>query len=356
MVVPSVPQADLGGVNVVLTGATGFVGSFVLARLVADGARVYAVDGPDPGLRPHLTEVLTHPNVTHVETPQRWPYRTQSGLGAEERFEELLPLLDQADVVVHFAYHKPRHASASQRLSGVEELAAEFQLNVLPSLDLLQNLGSNVASFCFASSGLAYGHGHDSPVNEDVPALGDTAYGLAKLAVEQAVTSWSDDSTTANATSLRIVTVFGPGETAPRAVPNFVRRGLAGEAPKIEVADDRRDYISAWDVASGVSAVVSNHLIGDSSAEGGSASAVCDPVLNIATGRTYSTGEVAQLVLDHLALDIQPTIGPANRLPLQHEIDSSRLQAQTGWRPTIGLAEGLAEEVEWFRERPELWS
>ncbi len=350
MTQPSTPRADLTDVRVALTGATGFVGSFVLAQLVADGAKVFAVDGPDRGLRPHLTEALAHPAVTHIETPARWPYRTEPGLEPQERMPELSAVLGDVDAVVHFAYHKPRPVAAGRPLTDVEDLSAELRLNALPGIDLLELLSPNIKSFCFASSGLAYGHGHDRPVNEDVPARGDTGYGLAKLAVEQAVTAWGHQTGTGRGTSLRIVTVYGPGETAPRAVPNFIRRGLAGEPPRIEVADDRRDYISAWDVASGVSAVVANHL-----ANAADGTPPCDPVLNIATGHTYSTGEVAELVLEHLGADIKPVIGPADRPPLKHEIDSGRLQSQTGWRPTMSLVDGLSAEVEWFRDRPDLW-
>lgn len=347
---PAALQADaaesLADATVVLTGATGFVGSFVAAHLADRGARVVAVDGADPGHRPHLTEALGRPNVRHIEMPARWPYRTGRAVTLDERFAEALPVLETADAVIHFAYCKPRPTDPATPLNGVQELAAEFELNVLPSLDLLELLGSSIRSFCFASSGLVYGHGHTRPVTEDDPAKGDTPYGLAKLAVEQAVTAWSARTEGRWGTSIRIPTVYGPGETAPRAVPNFIRRGLSGKPPQIQVAEDRRDYICATDVAAGAAAVTARHLNGQA----------CDPVLNIATETTFTTLEVARIVLNHLSIDLEPEVGPGDRPPLKHELDSSRLRAQTGWRPAVKLVDGLADEADWFRARPELWA
>lgn len=359
MTATTADDGSLGDVTVVVTGAAGFVGSFVTAHLADCGAQVIAVDGPDPGHRPHLTQALRLPSVTHIETPRRWPYRTEPGVSVSERFQELVPFLATADAVIHFAYAKPRPLDASRANTGVEELAAEISLNVAPSLELLQMLGSGVRSFCFASSGLVYGHGHSRPVTEGDHAHGDTAYGLGKLAVEQAVTAWSTDPETGCGTSLRIPTVYGPGETAPRAVPNFIRRGLAGQPPQIEIAEDRRDYIAAADVASGTAAVVAWHLAErQAAARHTAAPQSAEPVntvLNIATGTTYSTLEVANIVLDHLGVDIEPLVGSGSRPPLQHELDATRLRALTGWRPTVRLGHGVAGEVDWFRARPELW-
>jgi nucleoside-diphosphate-sugar epimerase len=151
--------------------------------------------------------------------------------------------------------------------------------------------------------------------------------------------------------AVRIATVYGPTETVPRAAPNFIRRILSGRRPEVAVAADERDYIHVADVARGLAAMVSATETG--------AIGPGSTVLNLGTGVSTTTLELARLLLNLAGTEakgLSPVVMEPARDPVSIVLDPRRLEAATGFRPSIELAAGLAEQMDWFRDRPELWS
>lgn len=350
-----------------MTGAAGFIGDAVVRALVDHGADVVAIDG-DHRARPGVARLVATGRVRFVPTGHRWPYTNGAAngpaAGGGEGGDEApwLAAVRMADAIVHMGYSEPRTRVP------VAEFGQELAENVTTLIDLLNRLteagsGAKTAEgdvsadglhsplFCFASSSLVYGRQFTRAVTEADAPEPDSPYGLAKVVAEQALAWWAADGR--RAVALRIATAYGPGETVPRAVPNFIRQVLAGRPPQVAVADDARDYIHVDDVGGAIVAVLAASLPDGTSDAASNRPAL--EIVNVATGRATTTGELAGLVVSAAGSDLVPELGEPMREPQMVVLDPSKLEAWTGFRPSILLEDGLVDELEWFRSRPHLW-
>lgn len=313
----------LDGRTIAVTGAAGFIGSHLVVELANRGADVVAIDH-DAGWRPHLGELIERGDVRFVPTPRRWPY----GCLAAGAWHGV-------DTVIHLAYAEPT--------SGVEAHAVRSEVtdNLLGTLDLVDSLPPSVTTFGFASTTLVYGRGRQGRLAEGLPPQPDSAYALAKVGVEQALADFGDSASGRSAVVFRFSTVYGRTETVPRAIPNFIRRLLSGDAPQVAVGADQRDYIHVTDACSMVAAALSTSL---------------DPfeVFNVGTGVGVRTDDLARLVAEVSQLGIDPDVGQPRRGPVELVSDPTRALERFGSCPKVDLAAGLADEIEWFRTRPDL--
>jgi nucleoside-diphosphate-sugar epimerase len=140
--------------------------------------------------------------------------------------------------------------------------------------------------------------------------------------------------------TLRVATVYGPGEHPHRLLPSLIRASRAGETFSLTAGEQQRDFTYVEDVAEGVVRVAA-------SVE------PTDPVLNLATGRLQTVRSFASCARDMLGIPPNRVIFGA--LPYrddevwQGEIDVDRLESVLGWKPSIPVPEGIERTIEWER-------
>ncbi len=117
----------------------------------------------------------------------------------------------EADALILLAYEPPP--------TGVDRLEHELRVNAAGAERVARTAAGTVV---FASSADVYGPWHEDAVTENTPPEPATPYAEAKLEAERRLS-------VLDCISLRIATVFGPGENGPRAIPSFVRALTAGE-------------------------------------------------------------------------------------------------------------------------------
>lgn len=306
------------GIRVVLTGGGGFIGSRLLAALVALGADVTLV-GATLG-KSATTARLVGDGAARFVLHQ-----------PDSRSDDAVRnAMRSADVLVLLGYTFPASVDPEQRR------AEEFRLNVTPNLRLVQLAGDALRQVVFASSVSVYGAPERSPVRESDPARPQSAYALAKLACEQAL----GDTAARRETSLAILryaTVYGPGETVPRAIPNFIRAALGGTSLWVDGDGlDEHDYVYVDDVVAATAAAL---RLGSNG------------TYNVGTGTGTSTIELARLVLEIVGSDVEVLhrarrSGELAGTRLVSAIDQAR--AQLAFAPHWRLREGLVQEVAWF--------
>ena len=304
--------------RVVLTGGGGFIGSHLLARLVGAGMDVTLV-GPHAGKSRYTASLIDAGDVRFVRCDGAFMW------------QGLRPALEDADALVLLGYVMPASSSPAERL------ADELRRNVAPLVRLLHAAQGAPRHVIFASSVSVYGAPARVPLHESDAARPATAYGVAKLACEDALrfvaATWGWRSCI-----LRYATGYGPGETVPRAIPNFIRAALTGQPPVVNGDGlDEHDYIHVADI---VEATVAALRCG---AEG---------VFNVGTGIGTRTIDVARLVLEltgsspemvHRAARVDPA-GPIRII-----CDTEAARSQLGFVARRALAEGITEEIGWFR-------
>ena len=307
--------------RVVLTGGGGFIGSYVLARMIGAGIDVTLV-GPNTGKSRYTASLVAAGEARFVH--------------CDESFRDygvLRSALADADALVLLGYVMPTTASPADRL------LEEFDRNVEPTLRLLRAAGDRVRQIVFASSVSVYGIPTRMPVGESDALSPRTPYAIGKVACEQALQLQSAASG-ARCGILRYSTVYGPGELVPRAIPNFIRAALAWQMPRIRGDGlDEHDYVHVTDVADATLTALRRKTQG---------------VFNIATGLGTTTSDLAQLVYKLAGATAVPVFElsaePA-RARVRLVCDTERARAQLGFIARRPLAEGISEEIGWFRSR-----
>ena len=241
----------------------------------------------------------------------------------------LAELVAGADVTVVLAYRPPGHRS------GVAAVEHELTTNALGALRVAATAAGLGQRVVFASSADVYGHRSPHPVDESERPCPATAYAVAKLAAEHLVASAAAE----RCITLRIATVFGPGENGPRAVPSFIRAVLAGRPPVVHGAgDDVRDYIHVGDVA----AAVLNACVREE--------AEPREVLNVGSGAGRTTLEVLAAVAGAMgAGPVVPEHRPRDGAPGRLVLDTRSARAALGLDPDLDFARLLAAEAKWLK-------
>lgn len=298
--------------RVAITGATGFIGAHVTARLLTGGASVILLGPP------------LKPGVELPPGDVEWlPDALDAGRG------RLAAALERCDALVHLRYVPPPTGGALDRLQ------AEMDANARATATLLGTAASAGVSFVvFTSTANVY---PSSGVNgEDGPIAPTTAYAVTKVVEEELVRAWAAD-TGRPAAVVRLSTVYGPGEMGHRAIPRFIRAALLGQ--EIQLEGDGTQQFSPLFVGDAAGAIATAVELG----AGGTFNLAGDP---------RTVGEVADAISRLCGLGSEVRRAPAARARGAPLCDTARARAVLGLRQTP-LPDGLREEIAWLRRRLE---
>lgn len=311
------PDQRLAGLRIAVTGGGGFIGEHVLRHLLAAGAEVELL-GPTPLKRPMVSSLVANKVVGYLP----------AALTADRA--DLAEALHDCDSLVHLHYARPPVKGFWSRV--VDEVNA----NLLLTLRLLDAAElARVGQVCLASSVQVYtpparGVAEDGPVGWPV-----SPYGLVKIEQESFFRMWGQRAGRP-ASILRLSTVYGPGETVDRAIPNFIRAAQAGTQPVVSgLGAAVFDPVYVGDVAEAISLALANRACG---------------TFNIGTGRGWSSREVAALVirLCQADCDIAEDLAEPDRGgPV---CDVSRAESVLGFKAATPLEVGLQHEIDWLHD------
>lgn len=321
-----VMAAPWRGRPVLVTGATGLLGSRLVGSLIDRGATVVAIvrDGV-PRTRLAGDGLLSRITVAHGDVVD---YEFVERVLAEYEIETVFHLA--AQTIVTIANRAP---------------LSTFETNIKGTWVVLEAARRvpTVKQVIVASSDKAYGTQSVLPYREDAPLQGCHPYDVSKSAADLIAQSyWHSFKLPVLIT--RCGNLFGGGDLNwNRLIPGTIRSILYGEAPIIRSDGTMvRDYFYVDDA-------VDAYLL---AAEGLAANpALGGSGFNISYERPMTVIDIVQRLLSAMArTDLQPTIlGQAsNEIPGQY-LDAARARAVLGWTPRIGLEEGLTRTVEWYR-------
>jgi UDP-glucose 4-epimerase len=307
--------------NALVTGGAGFIGSHLSERLLAQGARVRAVDAfTDFYPRP-----LKERNLENLRGRSGYEF-----IEGDLRQVDLPKLLDGITHVFHLA------AQAGVRRSW----GAEFQVYTGLNIDSTQRLleacvGKPIERLVYASSSSVYGDDVAIPMVETAVPQPVSPYGVTKLAAEQLCYLYYFNYKVPTV-SLRYFTVYGPRQRPDMGFNRFFRAILDGK-PLVQFGDglQTRDFTY---VADAVTATA------DAAVRG-----VPGRVYNIGGGARVSLRDVFELIARvsgrKVTIDHQ---GPQKGDMRDTYADTSRAQADLGFKPSVTLEEGLRNMWQWM--------
>ncbi len=310
---------------VLVTGATGMVGSALCARLVAAGVPVVAlVLDDDP--RSQLRRTGTFDRITAVN-------------GALEDRRSIERAVAVHDVAAVFHLGAQTLVGAARR-----DPVGTFEANVAGTwnvLDVARRHPDLVKAVVVASSDKAYGASDDLPYREDHPLGGVQPYEASKACADIVAQSFAATYDLSVGVA-RCGNIYGPGDLNwSRIVPGTMRSLLRDEQPVIRSDGSLvRDYLHVDDAVSAYLALAAH-----SDLAGGAA-------YNFSAGEPRTVLDVYDAVCDAVVgRRVEPDVrGEASdEIPAQF-LDAGRARAELGWKAEVSLPDGLARTTEWYRD------
>ncbi|HVB97019.1 MAG TPA: NAD(P)-dependent oxidoreductase [Chloroflexota bacterium] len=279
--------------RVLVTGASGFIGRYLVEFLETAGIAVRSFSRRDISRRDHVIgDVLSDVTTAAVD----------------------------CDCIVHLAGDADASASYERPLDFA-------RVNVLGTVRALEAARWNNARFILASSMRVY-RPSARPITEDAPLGPVDPYGQSKAQAEQ----WTELYARIygiRATTLRVFSVYGPGQVSgvsSGVVGIFFRTSREGLPLRVR-ARQLRDFVDVRDVARAIGLAIFNPP--ESYA-----------VYNIGTGKTTSIAELGDMVRKIVG-STMPTIVDLTPGAESYVADTRRAASELGFEAQIELADGL---------------
>jgi len=301
--------------KILITGASGFIGSALVRRLCERGA-VVSVDRLKPSRFSNGSQDSGGPRY---ETDAR-DHEAIARIMHKER----------PDTVVHLAGRTGMQAS-------LVEPADFFSLNVTGTQSVLEACRkAHVSHFILASSVAVYGES-SRPVTEDQPLPPPANPYAATKQIGELLARMYSEVYGLNTTVLRIFSVFGSGQRPETAVYKFTE-SIASGKPVTLYGDGsaRRDYLYIDNCIQGIEKAIDTPFRFE--------------VFNLGEQRTITIRELARLLSEKLGKPAILEYVPVPKgLPDATYADISKAKRLLSYDPAIGLEEGIARFVEWYK-------
>jgi CDP-glucose 4,6-dehydratase len=313
------------GRRVFVTGATGFLGSWMVRELRHRRAFVVGLVRDIPAEPLLFDEALSRPDF--------------SVFGRLEDYDCLLRALNEYDIETVFHL-------AAQPLVGValNEPRGTFEANIRGTWNMLEACRqvATVKRIVVASSDKAYGVATRLPYDEEMPLEGRAPYDVSKSCADLIAQAYHATYDLPVCVT-RSANFYGGGDlNFSRIVPGTIRSVLRAEPPVLRSdGSPIRDYIFIRDVVDGYLTL----------AEAMERSEVRGRAYNFSIEAPLSVLAITERILALMGrTDLRPVILDVAKaeIPEQH-LSATRARRELDWRPQYGLDQGLAETVAWYR-------
>ncbi len=307
--------------RLLITGADGFVGRWLVRAALAEGWDVVAAIGPGGAFPDVWLPAASLPRVAAFDVDL-----TDSA--------DLVRLADVgADAVVHLA-------AVSSGAAARRDPDAAMRTNAEATAALVEALAAagTLARFLFVSTGEVYGSGHAGPIAETTPPSPVSPYAESKRLAEVAVLEIGAGRG-AWPIIARAFPHSGPGQSTAFVLPAFAARLAEARrtgATRFAVGnlDVTRDFLDVRDVVRAYLLLL---------AHGG-----CGEVYNVASGTGRHLAACVQRLAELVGVSATPETDPALVRPADIPVligDPARLRAATGWTPQVPFDQTLEDLV-----------
>ena len=312
--------------RVLVTGAGGFIGSHLVERLAALGARTramvsYRSDGSWGWLD-------SSPVKDQIEVVA----------GDVRDVDSVLAAMDGRQIVFHLASLIGIPYSYQTPVSYVRT-NVEGTINILQAARQLK-----VERVVQTSTSEVYGSARYVPIDEAHPLQGQSPYSASKIGADMMAQAFCG-SFDLPVSIIRPFNTYGPRQSSRAIIPTIITQALTAPSIRLGSLSPYRDFNYVLDTVEGFI------KIAETSEEVG------HPI-NIGSGIEISIGELAKLVLELIGKDLpilqeDQRVRPSGSEVQRLQADNRKAQESLGWSPQYTLREGLEHTIKWVRENIE---
>jgi UDP-glucose 4-epimerase len=296
---------QLQGQKILVTGASGFIGSHLCQRLCQGDVEVHAISRVNP------------PNA---ESVVHW---WQGDLAELETVENLL-----ADIKPEVIFHLASYVVGAREINVV---MPTFRNNLVSTVNLLTVAGQIGCRRIVITGSL------EEPEPNNHEAVPSSPYAAAKW-TGSAYARMFHALYHLPVVNLRVFMVYGPGQRDLRKlIPYVILSLLRGEAPRLSSGTREVDWVYVEDVVEGFLAAAQ-------------AVNVEGQTVDIGSGALVPIRSVVEILVRLINPQIEPLFSALPDRPFEQVrlADIAKSQAMLGWRPKIALEEGLRRTAHWY--------
>lgn len=315
------------GRTALVTGAGGFIASHLVEALLADGWTVRGMlrygSAGDLGCLADLKDEargaveLRRGDLLDAE------FVTECCRGVDTVFHL------GARISIPYSYAAPRDT---------------IQVNCLGTLNVLEAVRQNgVRRLVHTSTSEVFGSAVSVPMDEAHRLKGQSPYAASKIAADKIVESYHCSFGTP-CVIVRPFNTYGPRQSPRAVISRIMQQVLDGGPVRLGSLWPRRDFTYVEDTVSGfIRAAETEDAVGQE--------------FNLGAGSDISIGDLAEMILRIAGCDMELISEDARERPPESEVsrllsDNRKAARVLGWSPAVGLEEGLARTLQWWRSKP----
>lgn len=308
---------------VLVTGASGFVGSHLVDQLISKNAKVITFS------KKKLTSSTNAINE----------------IGSVEDFDRLHDIMKRYKV--NTVFHLAAQAIVE---TGQDNPIKTFEVNIKGTWNVLESAReNNIQKVIIASTAHVYGDNPKVPFKEKYFPQPSRPYETSKACADLLAQSFADSYNLSVAIP-RFVNIYGPGDlNFSRLIPRVVKSILEGKQPEIWDIGSIRDFLYIDDAINAYLMIAQKKLDNKKRMR----------IFNFGTGEQIKIYDLVQKIIQIMRKEIKVKIEqlPGERLNeiKKQYVSITKAKRELGWYPEVTLDNGLSKTITWYQENSHLF-